>query len=453
MPSAHQQSADEKQGGGVEENSAPPPIFPSTCLSLPSFALGLNFLLHHSTLGCSRGGKTGRENSGLVVSTKPSAVPAPDKSFLQPVSERPAEPTPSLPTHRWEKIPHVTGLYRHTGNGNYLGSKKVDGKKVEKSLRTTDRKIAERKLAEWFRSLTLVNRELERTTLDGLINMFLKTHVGKSVATQKTNLSVIAAFKKTWSYGLDIEVRHVRPSQLDEWLAKHERRLKNTSYNRYAGFLKQLFEIAVKDRIIVDSPFKLVTTRWKRPQKPVRRVPTIAEFEAIVASIRTQPFSDHAEATADFIEFLGLAGLGQAEASALTWGDINWDDECISVRRVKTDTRFSIPIYSHLRPLLLKLRMNTKALPTARVLKIKDGKKALATACRRLKLPHFTQRNIRQCLIRRLWQAGVDRKLIAKWQGHQDGGQLVMDTYTEVFGSDDLAYERQQLAKLLPSSL
>jgi hypothetical protein len=42
----------------------------------------------------------------------------------------------------------------------------------------------------------------------------------------------------------------------------------------------------------------------------------------------------------------------------------------------------------------------------------------------------------------------VDKKLIAKWQGHQDGGQLIMDTYTEVFGADDAQYEQQQLAKL-----
>ena len=62
---------------------------------------------------------------------------------------------------------------------------------------------------------------------------------------------------------------------------------------------------------------------------------------------------------------------------------------------------------------------------------------------------NFSQRNIRQCLILRLWKAGVDKKLIAKWQGHQDGGQLIMDTYTEVFGADDAEYEQQQLAKLV----
>ena len=42
----------------------------------------------------------------------------------------------------------------------------------------------------------------------------------------------------------------------------------------------------------------------------------------------------------------------------------------------------------------------------------------------------------------------MDRKLIAQWQGHQDGGQLILDTYTQVFGSDDEEYVRGQLAKL-----
>ena len=51
-------------------------------------------------------------------------------------------------------------------------------------------------------------------------------------------------------------------------------------------------------------------------------------------------------------------------------------------------------------------------------------------------------------LIRRLWQSGVDYKLIAKWQGHQDGGKLILDTYTEVFSADDAEYETAQLARI-----
>lgn len=117
----------------------------------------------------------------------------------------------------------------------------------------------------------------------------------------------------------------------------------------------------------------------------------------------------------------------------------------ISRRRVVFST-----IYPHLKPLMEKLlpKVGAQASPATRVLRILDGKRALTAACERLGLPHFSQRNLRQCLIMRLWRAGLDKKLIAKWQGHQDGGQLILDTYTEVFGDDEAAYERQQLDKL-----
>jgi len=178
---------------------------------------------------------------------------------------------------------------------------------------------------------------------------------------------------------------------------------------------------------------------WKKPQTVKRQIPTVAQFEAIVADIRSQECSSYAQVTDDFVEFLGLAGLGQAEASALTWGDIDWQRHQINVRRQKTDTHFQVPIYDHLRPLLE--RMNNarrgKRSPASLVFKIKDAKRALGFACKRLKFPAFCQRSLRQHLIGRLWRAGVDRKLIAQWQGHQDGGQLILDTYTQVFGSDD----------------
>ena len=86
------------------------------------------------------------------------------------------------------------------------------------------------------------------------------------------------------------------------------------TYNRYAGFLKQLFDIAVKDRIIAESPAKSLRLPWKKPQTPKRIIPSLAEFQAIVADIRALPLTvsqtRHTEDTADFLEFLGLAGAG-----------------------------------------------------------------------------------------------------------------------------------------------
>lgn len=140
------------------------------------------------------------------------------------------------------------------------------------------------------------------------------------------------------------------------------------------------------DKMIIESPVVRLKKGWKRPQKPVRMVPTQQQFEALVASIGAQEQNGEAEESADFVEFVGLAGLGQAEASSTTLEDVDWARARIRVRRRKTGELFYVPIYPHLK--------------------------------------------------------------IAKWQGHQDGGKLILDSYTEVSGAKDEAYEKIQLAKI-----
>lgn len=360
-----------------------------------------------------------------------------------------------IPGPTYVKVANFPGLYRHARSGRYYACKKQGGIRRERSLGTCDRKIAERRMKEWLGSLDKVDAEVEKTTLGQLIERFVKVTGGMAENTHVTNNAIINHFLSWWPHGRDFQVRHIRPSMLDEWLAHEEPRLRNVSYNRYAGFLKQLFDIAVKDRIIADSPAKQLRLGWKKPQVPTRIIPTAEQFEAIVENIRTQRFADHARDTADFVAFLGLAGLGQAEASALTWGNIDWANNRIQVHRQKTDTRFYIPIYDHLRPLLERMRKERRGRvsATTSVFKIKDAKRGLKAACERLGLPSFCQRSLRQHLIMRLWKGGVDKKLIARWQGHQDGGELILSTYTEVFGGDDAEYERGQLAKLNNSTV
>ena len=346
------------------------------------------------------------------------------------------------------KVPNCTGLYRHSRSGTYYGVKKLRGKRKERSLRTADRKIAERRFREWIGNLEKVDTEVEKTTLKQLSDKLIAINQGKSKSTRYISLSVLEDFQQ-WC-GVHTQIRDIRPSKIEEWLAHHHRHLRASSSNRYSGVLKQLFEIAVGDRIIAESPFVRVKMGWQKPETPtIRRIPTPDQLNAIVASIRSQRFTKHAQNTADFVEFLGLAGLGQKEASSLTWGDVNWERGCLSIWRHKTKVQFFVPIYPHLRALLEKLKDAAgRVFASTRVFKIKDAKKALAAACQRLGYHAFSQRNIRQSLIMRLWKSGVDKKLIAKWQGHQDGGQLILSTYTQVFGDDDAEYEQQQLAKI-----
>lgn len=70
--------------------------------------------------------------------------------------------------------------------------------------------------------------------------------------------------------------------------------------------------------------------------------------------------------------------------------------------------------------------------PNERIFAIKDTKKALAGACARLGFPNFTQRSLRRFFITNAIERGVDVKVIAAWQGHSDGGKLILDNYSHV---------------------
>ena len=159
--------------------------------------------------------------------------------------------------------------------------------------------------------------------------------------------------------------------------------------------------------------------------KPIRKTPTFGEFKAIIADIRAQKYNADAEDSADFVEFLGLAGLGQAEASALHKSDIDWERETITTFRHKTKTGFAIPLYPQVNDLL---RRRCDGTDSEFVFAVKDAKKAISAACKRLHLPHYSHRSFRRMFITRAIERGVDVKVIAEWQGHKDGGKLILGT-------------------------
>lgn len=128
---------------------------------------------------------------------------------------------------------------------------------------------------------------------------------------------------------------------------------------------------------------------------------------------------------------MGWLDWARAEAFALTWLDIDWEREQIITFRHKTKSGFAIPLYPQVRPLLQR-RYAQRTPGVDQVFAIKNAKKAIAAACKRLGLPAYSHRSFRRMFITRAIERGVDVKVIAEWQGHKDGGKLILDTYSHV---------------------
>jgi len=208
----------------------------------------------------------------------------------------------------------------------------------------------------------------------------------------------VRRIKRDWPTGSNSQVCKIKPSDVQLWLARYN--LGPVSRNQHLAGLKQILRMAVATGVISRSPAENIGP--VKLSKPIRETPTFEEFKAIVADIHNQRFSNNPQESADFVEFLGLAGLGQAEATSLRWSDIDWERE-------------------------------TKALAqNGIVFRVRSATKAITSACRRLGLPNYTHRSFRRMFITRAIEKGIDVKVIAQWQGHKDGGKLILDTYSHV---------------------
>lgn len=319
-------------------------------------------------------------------------------------------------------------LYRYSSNGVYYARIKTDGKEIRRSLETTDPAVARRNLARLKDEQRQIDRSKSKTTLAEVCDQFLRAVQYQKPKTIERKALIVRRIKEDWPTGKLTQISKIKPSDVEFWLSRYS--FGPVSRNLHVACAKEIFEMAVRDNVISRSP--AAHLRSSKLDRPIRPTPTFEEFKAIVREIRNQAFNADAEDSADFVEFIGLAGLGQAETSALCWRDINWQSEQIITFRHKTKSGFAIPLYPQLRPLLEKLKERSGGSANERVFAIDDAKKAIAGACTRLGLPGYSHRSFRRMFVTRAIERGVDVKVIAEWQGHKDGGKLILDTYSHV---------------------
>jgi integrase len=345
----------------------------------------------------------------------------------------------------FQKVRNVPCLYRFVPSGLYYARVKTHGKEITQSLRTTDRALANRKLKALKEAREKLDPKGGKVTLIELCDKFLRIIEHQKPKTQEYKRIVVERIKNDWPDGSTKPIVRIKPSECDEWLAhcaKKYRAFGTHARNGHIGILKAVFAVAVRDHALTDSPAEHL--KKTKPEKPIRLTPTFEQFQKIIAHVRAPKSNRHhngsritvqdgAEDSADFLEAEGLLGLGQAEVRSLTRGDVDFDSDRIITFRHKTKTGFAIPIYPQARSLLEKICASKRH--DERLFKIDNrggAQRALTAACGRLEFPRFSQRSFRRMFIVRAIERGVDPKVIAEWQGHRDGGKMILSIYYQV---------------------
>lgn len=337
-------------------------------------------------------------------------------------------------------------LYRYSTTKVYYAVYRHGAKMVWKSLKTTDRELAGRLLKETLQDADHVEPRNQGMTLGELIGLYeksLEQHDGK---TKESRTSFIKKLKSTWKNGFDVLVRDITEADVELWLSdkklwqkgkSSDSRIKKVSFNEYIRVVKHLFDLAIKSKVIANSPAE--SFAFLKKEDPDRATPTWEQFHALIADIRSRSVKIRGRSvtigdpdSADLVEFMGLAGVGTAECGKILGQHVDFQKGTITLYRSKTDTGYRIPIFPQVKELLKRMADEGKIENGKKVFCVHDPKKGLAAACKRLKFPHFSSRAIRRCFITRAVENGVDFKTIASWQGHKDGGVLIARTYSHL---------------------
>lgn len=235
------------------------------------------------------------------------------------------------------------GLYRNTSSHVYTAHFRVNGQVVKEGLKTTDPASAKRKLADLRTERENLDAKAGKQTLREITELHLRLQGKQSKSSITKKNGIAKTIFASWPDGCDKPAREIKKSEVEEWLLLHTKELRNSTRNEWLFFIKGVFKRAVEDGVIAKSPAEGIK---RDPRQAIERLtPTIEEFRAIVDSIRATKENRRHEQNADFVEFMGLSGLGNGEVAALAVRDVNLTRKQIRIERQKTDTEFHIPIF------------------------------------------------------------------------------------------------------------
>jgi integrase len=322
-------------------------------------------------------------------------------------------------------------LYRLESSGGYYALIKKSGKQFRRSLKTKDRKLADRRLKELkgqIGCLTLTDDA--KLGFGAVANRWLEsikhTLAEGTITQREIRIKNLSPFFK------GVPLRNITAAQCESWAIKRGAKLASQTFVHELETMRNVFSYALKHGLILTSP----ATTIKRPKVSNAKVviPTREQFIKLVAQIRQSDgradSQRKSKAGADLVEFLAFSGARVGEARASAWADVKFENNMIWLHGTKSEgSDRLIPMPAALREFLLRLKKESPEPPQGKILKTDSAKKCLATACEKLEFPKFTHHDFRHFFATTCIESGVDIPTISRWLGHGDGGALAMRVY------------------------
>ena len=207
-------------------------------------------------------------------------------------------------------------------HGTYFAWFSVAGKQIKRSLKTTDKTLARRRLSELReKGSRLHGGEKKNIHFDELVKMWLESI--RNEVKESTYVRRIVCLNQLTPFFKGASVRSIGIQQIEKWKIARSGEIAPRTFNKELETLNHVLRYArdVKG-LLLENPAEKIRNR--KADVSVVQIPDKDQFCALVAEIRKEPQAVRSGA-ADFVELLGYSGLRLGEAIAVQWCDVNFD--------------------------------------------------------------------------------------------------------------------------------
>jgi integrase len=349
-------------------------------------------------------------------------------SFHMKTTEKETTPPASLQPV-FHKV--AENLYRLESSGGYYALVKKGGKQFRRSLKTKDRKLADRRLKEIKEQISCLSLSDEaKLDFEAVANRWLESvkHTLAPGTIEQREIRI----RNVTPYFKSIPLRNITPFHCERWAIDRGAKLATQTFVHELETMRNVFKYAQQHGLVLSNP----STTIKRPKVTFTKVviPSREQFTRLVAQVRLSDGRADSQRKskdgADLVEFLAYSGARIGEARLAVWGDAKFEDNMIWIHGTKSDNSDRlIPMTAALREFLQRLKSDSNPQPGDRIAKVNSAKKCLATACGKLGFPKFSHHDFRHFFATTCIESGVDIPTISRWLGHSDGGALAMRVY------------------------
>ena len=218
-------------------------------------------------------------------------------------------------------------LYKVIETGGYYALVKRGGKQIRRSLKTTDKALAKRRLAELKQKASKLRTGKENASIT--FERYSKRWIEAKAASlkSKTIRRMKDCLKGIKPYLGNNLIRNITYQDCERWLIGRGKELKASAYRQERQLMIGVLKAAERDGIILDNPATQLPN--KKLPKIVIQVPTHVQFRSLIKQMRQA--DSRGIHGAYLVELLAYSGMRLNEAINLTWQDTDFDRGCFTV--------------------------------------------------------------------------------------------------------------------------